>query len=310
MLVVVSIAGVLLGLLIPAIQAAREAARRTQCVANMKQIGIAMHAYHALHQMFPSSQLLTGPNWTANCMSEVSYLLPHLEMQSLFSSINMSFANAESPQFPSLENHTARNTDIGVFLCPSDRSAYGHNAYRFNRGRFGTQLGRPFDGPFSLLVLPSDATVTDGLGNTAFVSERVAGTFEGGAGDRIRDVKTAVNLGSILISSDNQFIPLCLASSPDNWILVSGRYWMYSGFVFTHYNHNGTPNDPRPSCGWGGVRDFNHGLFPPRSRHPGGVNVLLGDGHATFKTDSVNPAVWTAIGTYNAGDLASSSTGD
>lgn len=176
LLVLLGIIGLILGLLIPAVQAAREVARRVQCVSHMRQIGLAMNSYHSLHQMYPSSQLLTGSNWTANCMSELSYLLPHLEMQPLFSSINMSFANSESLKFPSLENHTARNKEIGLFTCPSDRAAFGLNSYRFNRGRFGMQTGPPFDGPFSILALPRDATVTDGLANTAFVSERLVGT--------------------------------------------------------------------------------------------------------------------------------------
>lgn len=303
LLVVISVIGVLVGLLLPAVQAARESGRRVQCIANLKQIGVAMNTYHSLHRMFPSSQLLTGRNWTANCMSELSYVLPQLDMQPLFSSINMSFANTESPEFPSLQNRTARRTNVGLFLCPSDPSGHGRNSYRFNRGRFGMRAGGPFDGPFSLLVLPSDATVKDGLTNTAFVSERVIGTFAGGAPDPARDVKAAIDLGQTLITSDAQFIPLCLASRPDRWLRICGRYWMYSGFLFTHYNHNGTPNDQRPSCGWNTVRDVNLGLQPPRSRHPGGVNVLFGDGRATFITDSVSPAVWTALGTYGAGDI-------
>ncbi len=308
-LVVLGVIGILIGLLLPAVQAARESARRVQCSANLRQLGIAMNAYYALHGMFPSSQLLTGPNWSANCMSELSYLLPDLEQGPLFASINMTLANSESPQLPSLENHTARNTRVGTFLCPSDPCSFALNSYRFNRGRFGMRPGLPFDGPFSLMVLPSDETVTDGLAATAFVSERVAGTFVA-EGDGVRDIKTAGNLRGTLISSDAQFIPLCLASEPVEWLLVSGRYWMYSGFPFTHYNHNGTPNDGRPSCGWPWIRDYNIGLHPPRSWHPGGVNVLYGDGRVAFAKNSVNPAVWIALGTYNAGDLASSGSSD
>lgn len=309
-LVVISIIGLSAGILLPAIQAARESGRRMQCSASLRQIGLAMNAYHSLHQMFPSSQLLTGSHWTGNCMSELAFLLPHLEMQSLYSSINMTLANSESPAFPSLENRSARRTMVSAFVCPSDPSTHGRNSYRFNRGRFGMHSRGPFDGPFSLLVLPSAATITDGLANTAFTSERVAGTFAQGSGDRIRDVKAAVGLGSTLMSSDAQFIPLCLDSRPDEWLVVSGRYWMYAGFLFTHYNHNGPPNDRRPSCGWNSVQDLNFGLHPPRSRHPGGVNVLFGDGHTSFTKDSVNTAVWIAVGTYGAGDLAPSGTGD
>ncbi len=310
LLVVIGILSLIIGLLLPAVQMAREAARRAQCISNLRQIGLAMNAYHALHRMFPSSQLLTGPNWTSNCMSELSYLLPNLEMQPLFSSMNMAFANSESPEFPSLENHTARNTKISLFLCPSDHGAHGRNSYRFNRGRRAMPPGIPFDGPFSIGVIPRDAAVTDGLANTAFVSERLVGSFSPAGPHRPRDVKYPPDGSSVIMSSDAQFIPFCLAAEPDAWLTVSGRYWFYSGLLFCHYNHNGTPNDRRPSCGWGTLRDINFGLHPPRSFHPAGVNLLLGDGHATFAKDSVDPAVWIALGTYNAGDLASAGFSD
>lgn len=306
LLVSISILGLLIALLLPAVQSAREAARRAQCVANLRQIGTAIHSYYSIHNMFPSSQLLTGPNWTSNGMSELSFLLPYLEQQPLYSSINMAFANIESADFPVLANHTARSTVIEIFLCPSDRSRLGRNSYRFNRGRFGMVPGDiPYDGPFSLGVLPSDQTVTDGLANTAFVSERLAGSFSPAGPHWPRDVKCPPDGWSGVMRSDAQFIPFCLASEPDAWLDVSGRYWFYSGFMFCHYNHNGVPNDRRPSCGYGFLRDFGMGLHPPRSFHSGGVNVLFGDGHLSFVTDSVNQDLWIALGTYNAGDLVS-----
>ena len=306
LLVVVGIIGLLAGLLIPAVQAAREAARRAQCLSNLRQIGLAMNNYHTIHQMFPSSQLFTGSNWTSNGMSELSFLLPHLEQQPLYSSINMTFANIESGDFPVLANHTARDTVIEIFLCPSDRSQFGRNSYRFNRGRFGmVPWDSPYDGPFSLGARPSDRTVTDGLASTAFVSERLTGSFSPAGPHSPRDVKYPPGGWSVVMSSDAQYIPFCLAAEPDAWLNVSGRYWFYSGFMFCHYNHNGAPNDRRPSCGFSFLRDFGMGLHPPRSFHPGGVNVLFGDGHVGFVPESVNAGVWTALGTYNAGDLVS-----
>ncbi|MGC8640517.1 MAG: DUF1559 domain-containing protein [Isosphaeraceae bacterium] len=306
LVIVVGIIGLLVALLLPAVQSARETARRAQCVSSLRQIGVAMNAYHTIHQMFPSSQLFTGRNWTSNGMSELSFLLPHLEQQALYASINMAFANIETPDFPTSANQTPRRTSVGLFLCPSDRSDMARNSYRFNRGRFGMiPWDSPYDGPFSLGAFPSQATVTDGLSTTAFVSERVAGSFSPSGSHRPRDVKHPPTPWTGVMRSDAQFIPYCLASEPDAWLNVSGRYWLYSGFVFTHYNHNGVPNDRRPTCGFGFLRDFGMGLHPPRSFHPGGVNVLFGDGHVAFEPDSVNASVWTALGTYNAGDLLS-----
>jgi prepilin-type processing-associated H-X9-DG protein/prepilin-type N-terminal cleavage/methylation domain-containing protein len=307
LLVVIGIIGLLIGLVLPAVQAAREAARRAQCASNLRQIGIAMNTYHSVHRMFPASQLSSGGNWTSNGMSEHSFLLPHLEQQPLFSSINMAFANVESADFPIRANHTARSTAVELFVCPSDSSDLGRNSYRFNRGRFGiVPWDSPYDGPFSFRAQPSDRTVTDGLTNTAFVSERLTGSFSPGGAHWPRDVKYPPSSWSVVMRSDAQFIPFCVAEQPDAWLTVSGRYWFYSGFVFCHYNHNGTPNDPRPSCGYGLLRDFGMGLHPPRSFHPGGVNVLFGDGHLRFVSNSVSSVFWIALGTYNAGDIASS----
>ena len=303
LVVVCGVIAILVALIVPAVQMAREAARRAQCVANLRQIGVAMHGYHALHNMFPPSQLasVTGGQWSANMMSELTFLLTHLEQQALFSSINMSFANSEAADYPSLENHTARNTRLAIFLCPSDGEPEHANSYRFNRGKFEPKVTKPlFDGPFSLGVLPSDASVADGLSRTAFVSERIAGSFGNGRAGPIRDSKyPPPEMSGTVYYSDEQFIPACLEARPELWWPLSGRYWFYSGFFNTHYNHNGSPNDRRPSCGY----DTSiGGLNPPRSYHPGVVNLLFGDGHVEAITDSVQGSPWRAIGTYNAGD--------
>lgn len=299
-LVVVGIIGILSAILVPAVQSAREAARRAQCITNMRQIGLALGAYHAVHSMFPSSQLMTSAGWTSNSMSEFAFLLPHLELQPVYSSINMSLANTDSPDSPSNENSTAARTNISLFTCPSD-GGEARNSYRFNKGRFAAQSqGPPFDGPFSLAVLPSRRTVTDGLSATAFLSERLVGGFSQTGTHAIRDVKYPLTWEADTIASDEEFIPLCLESLPYAWYLHAGKYWIYSGFRFTHYNHNGSPNDSRPSCG------FRIGLHPPRSHHPSGVNVLLGDGHVEFITNSIASQSWRALGTYNGGEVASS----
>lgn len=119
-------------------------------------------------------------------------------------------------------------------------------------------------------------TVTDGLQNTAFVSERVTGSFESDRLDSVRDVRYSLSLGNVVLSSDQQFIPLCLSEEPHDWLNVSGRYWMYSGLMFAHYNHNGTPNDSRPSCGRGFVLDLEFGHCLPALPAPPSAPPLCG----------------------------------
>jgi len=299
-LVVTGIIGLLIALLMPAVQAAREAGRRAQCVVNLRQIGIAMNAYHAIHNMFPPGFMARRPPPpVVDNYSEISFLLPQLEQQPLYSTINFAFNEVESAESPTLENHTARNTKLSVLLCPSDGEPRHLNSYRFNRGRWGAIRPGFFDGPFTFWVNPSEASVTDGLSQTAFVSERIGGGFGASTGWP-RDVKYLSY--AMIVGSDAPFIPVCLAERPPLWATASGRYWMFSGFYNANYNHNGAPNDPRPSCG-PGLTNLGYGLHPPRSYHPGVVNVLMGDGHATAISNSINSQVWTALGTYDAGDF-------
>jgi prepilin-type N-terminal cleavage/methylation domain-containing protein/prepilin-type processing-associated H-X9-DG protein len=305
LLVVIAIIGILIGLLLPAVQGAREAARRAQCIANLRQLGIATEAYSSVHGMYPPSELVDGHGVARiNEFSGHVFLLPYLEQQALYASINMSFGMLETAETPTMENHTARHTRIEAFLCPSDGEPDHLNSYRWNRGRFGMVEGQPFDGPFCLGVLPRQATIRDGLSRTAFMSERVGGDFVAGSSDPVRNMKypDGQTLGIGIVDSDRVFIPACLEAVPEYWFPTAGRTWMYGGLVNTHYNHNGTPNDHRPSCVTANERNFGSGLAPPRSYHAGLVNVLYGDGHIEAVTDSIDPRAWSALGTRSAGD--------
>jgi len=301
LLVVCSIIGLLVAIILPAVQAAREAARRAQCVANLRQLGVAMQSYESLHRMFPPSQMLTGRMYSANFMSELTFLLPHLEQRSLYDSINMTFANLESPDLPSLENHTARGTVVSTFLCPSDGEPNHLNSYRFNRGRWRARKGSLYDGPFSLGILPTAAAITDGLSRTAFVSERTAGTFNVGGHDALRDARQPIGSGRTF-SSDAEFIPYCLDAQDVTWVRTEGRYWFYSGFFGTSYNHHGIPNDRRPTCNSGLTQGGDCGFHPARSYHSGGVGVLFGDSHVETFSNSVQGPLWLALGTFDMGD--------
>lgn len=300
-LVTIGIIGLLVGLILPAIQAAREASRRLQCIANLKQIGIAIHAYQGVHGMFPPGQMLTGPYHTTNRTSGFVFILPHLEQMKLYSSFNMDFVHVDSEDSPVLENGTARNTRLSVYLCPSDGEPNHGSSYRFNRGRYGVGWRGRYDGPFSIGVLPTPAAIRDGLSRTAFASERIAGSFEAGMEDRARDIKEVP--GTVeATTSDELFIPYCLATPAVAWTTTAGRYWAYNGFHQTDYSHNGRPNDRRPACDGIAIPGGFIGLHPPRSRHPDVVNVLFGDGHVEIAGDAIDQRVWASLGTHDGGD--------
>jgi prepilin-type N-terminal cleavage/methylation domain-containing protein/prepilin-type processing-associated H-X9-DG protein len=198
LLVVIAIIAVLISLLLPAVQSAREAARRAQCVNNLKQIGLAMHNYHEAVNCLPWGD---GPWWVE--WSAHTLLLPYLEQGPIYNTIN--FADVELPNFlPALNldspiNSTATYAVISVFSCPSDADRLtevsGHNNYMANSGSapncaYGGLAGTPAwnsgaAGPFiysdsgSVTGLTfggssvSIARITDGTSNTAAFSERV-----------------------------------------------------------------------------------------------------------------------------------------
>ena len=114
LLVVIAIIAVLIGLLLPAVQAAREAARRSQCVNNLKQLGIALHNYHDVNGSFPPGNLaINGINDPVQTTWTIS-MLPGMEQTPLYNSYNFSQFNF-SP-----DNKTLRETRVATFICPSD----------------------------------------------------------------------------------------------------------------------------------------------------------------------------------------------
>jgi prepilin-type N-terminal cleavage/methylation domain-containing protein len=123
LLVVIAIIGVLVALLLPAVQSAREAARRSQCGNNLKQIGLAIHQYHTARNCLPPGQLLYF-DWLD--ISALYFLLPYLEQQPLFDAFNVADVfpiNGLGPVLPSYPpNTTVARTQLAVFLCPSDYS--------------------------------------------------------------------------------------------------------------------------------------------------------------------------------------------
>ncbi len=283
LLVTISVIAILAGLLIPAVQMAREAGRRAQCLSNLKQIGLALQSYESANGMFPPGQLTDGYGTIRNNYSEFSFILPYLEQTSLFNSINMDFHGIEKAAAPLLANQTARNTRLSVYLCPSDGEPNHLSSYRLNRGRYGHRNGSRliFDGPFGMGVIPRASAITDGLSNTAFVSERLSGDFRPGSEGVPRNIKVPDAQGASA-SNDVGVISICLASPAAFWECTAGRYWLFGDFVNTGYNHNGTPNDRRPTCGPYNATSLlggSGGLDPPRSFHSGSVHVLFGDGH-------------------------------
>ena len=213
LLVVIAIIGVLIALLLPAVQSAREAARRAQCINNLKQIGVAMHNYHTAINAFPSGVTASYNAIDGNCIawtgwSAQALLLGYLEQQPLYNAANfmMDARYANGVCYPT--NRTVVDTKISSFLCPSDANAglICFNNYYGSRGTtitadWGVQGGAPpkcgggqiSTGIFAYGSAYGVNAITDGSSNTIAFSESVTGN----GSPRPAKYITGVNIDSL-----------------------------------------------------------------------------------------------------------------
>ena len=175
LLVVIAIIGILVGLLLPAVQMAREAARQTQCRNHLHQVGIALHAYHNMHRYLPigcvDSRVLRSGSPKAKNIAWSAQLLPHIEQSSLYEQINFDLP------YDHPENQTAAKHKVATYLCPTAiprDPTYGEITYG---GLFGERLvdSEPDDGVFLYDQRLAFRDCLDGLSNTLCVSEDVLG---------------------------------------------------------------------------------------------------------------------------------------
>ncbi len=286
LLVVIAIIAVLIALLLPAVQSAREAARRIQCVNNLKQLGLALHNYHDVHGRFaPGSIQVTLASGYSYRQPFITSLLPFLEQANLTNSFNFNLS------FQETANDTTRTARVNVFDCPSDQKiVFVNNGGGVNdvKGNYGVNWGQNvyanqgLPAPFGLNYGASMAELTDGTSGTFLLSELIQTPHPAGQPVSVIDRRGRV------WSDQPSSHQISTRLGPNSQLPDYGACW---------------PAQKAPCSRNTGDSD-NH-YIASRSTHPGGVNTLFGDGSVKFTKDSINVTVWKAISSRNGGEVVS-----
>jgi len=328
LLVVIAIIAVLIALLLPAVQSAREAARRSQCVNNLKQIGLALHNYHSVIGSFPMTATIAYSDpgvqadwgtWGANAL-----LLPYLEQKPIYDSINFDWTVWQGGG--AANNTTASLARLSSFVCPSDGLVGQENTNNYF-GSIGTTGGfypnHESTGIFASKRTYGISNVTDGTSNTIAYSEAlVSTTIFGAKQTRWRDGPS--NSGGVSAAYSALDAASNRAGLLQDWELCNewfatqrnmgqrGYRWglgavgecLFQTLVppnSNEYPWNSCRMDCGPDCG-----ALQSGYFNATSNHPGGVNVAMADGSVKFIKSSIAMPTWWALGTKAGGEVVSS----
>ena len=331
LLVVIAIIAVLIALLLPAVQMAREAARRTQCRNNLKQIGIAQHNYLSTHKVFPptASWATSGhspsqaPNPEQGWFTAKTFLLPFMEQQQVYNALNFDRTTGWNSGWgapaglQSLPNTTASSAIIEAFLCPSETITtkwspeYGPSSYSLSdglvRGVFydaqnvGTAWTSPGTGSMYLTHNNwpepplGDRDYKDGMANTVMYGEVIRQDWEKRNNDpRMGDLQNVGGVGVLSTVVDN-----CLTANvtTNAWgAQTAGGSWIWSWRTMDLINTTMPPNSKICLLGTEVLKQV---MAPPMSYHPGGVNMLFGDGTVKSVSDNVDRRIWWSWGTRN-----------
>jgi prepilin-type N-terminal cleavage/methylation domain-containing protein/prepilin-type processing-associated H-X9-DG protein len=327
LLVVLAVIGVLIALLLPAVQQAREAARRAQCKNNLRQLGIGLQNYHDALKCLPPGRITDfNTPGEGRCYSAYAHLMPYLDQGHVYNLINFSFSPEQGATTPGVpENTTVLNLTLGVLLCPSDWQGVKlqgesgvHNYPLCTGSTFPLSPRNPWGvkvtGAFFENSCVRYRDVADGLARTVCISETIIAT----PGAAVWDGRTPEN-GFVLTLGNTNAPPNAPGLTDyDAQCTVPGlalqrtrgSRWLYGAPGHSLYNHHRTPNDPRMDCRGGLPHSSRSDPYwrelslsvAARSKHSGGVHALFVDGAVQFIDNGVPLAVWQAMATINGND--------
>lgn len=339
LLVVIAIIAVLISLLLPAVQSAREAARRSQCVNNLKQIGLGLHNYHSANNVFPQGASKNPKDWPGDSdliwssWSAHALMLPYIEQQAIYSAANFSWGINPFGDPCYNINKTAANTIISTFICPSDP-----NALKPNMNNYYASVGTTTNfmtancwgginpackptgstGVFTYFLAYGLSDITDGSSNTVAYAEALTGKRDVGNGYRGNSTQGINDPGAQLYNAQTnpQIILKALDACNTGFKASSsiqsnmGQLWAFGARAYTMFHTIQTPNDRQyqfGSCEFGcaGCGLDQSWSVDASSQHPGGVNVLMADGSVKFVKDSIDRMTWWKLGTRDVGEVVS-----
>jgi prepilin-type N-terminal cleavage/methylation domain-containing protein/prepilin-type processing-associated H-X9-DG protein len=310
LLVVITIIGILIALLLPAVQTAREAARKMQCSNNLKQLMLGQHAYHNAHGIFTPGSLAYKPDqrasWVAAIHHWTMFIWPYIELNNLADSYDWNVGFRGGVNYDAINGHIFR-TRIPAYECPTDIA-----------GVFGNEPGIPSSTGYTrsnyvACLSPDGSLMEKGVtnfdkscndGNNPATSRSLFGWQVFRGIDQVKDgTSNTVALSEVIAGPD---------MTPD----LRGSW---SGDLGSGYCHTRTPNSSIPDRLLGGAYcdsskapcDGNSPcwstlIIAARSLHPGGVNASMADGSVRFFSDSIHAALWIGLGSIDGAEMVSS----
>lgn len=317
LLVVIAIIGVLVALLLPAVQAAREAARRMSCSNNMKQLGLALHMHHDTLNYFPSQRdralaPVPGNQQSFYRWGPLGLLTPYLEQSAIYQAIDLRrplyvFSPGPPPSVtthPDLANEVA--TSVSTFLCPSDvhqrvTEDWGATNYHANNGTALDGGGyENCDGLFYIDSRKQFRDIIDGSSQTAAFCETLIGSGRSDSTRGIanqgpeRVIASVWNAGAATVDD-----AWCLDDS-SAVVFSRGQKWADGSVNDSGYHHFRGPNARENDC-YSRFAAIKSG----RSRHRSGVNLLVADGSVHFVSDAIDLTTWRSLGAIADGQVIS-----
>ena len=319
LLVVIAIIGILIAMLLPAVQAAREAARRMSCTNNLRQMGLAMHNYVSTFGVLPNC----GESAMYSSHSPLARLLPHVEHQYLQNLIDFSINMGVSYQTDlPVELREAARTPVPMFLCPSDGEEPIHqysmpsgttipvagSNYAMNGGSKGNAnyvVSCETDGVCYCGARLRIADIADGTTHTLAFTETLIGPGDSPSTASLPDtqmyrvqIASPAALESTADAAESGGIQAIL-SSVTGWDGTRSTFWL-RGYIPTGPILNGhfTPNNPIPD-----LVSKSAKLTAARSRHASGVNACFCDGSVRFINNDIERTTWHALWTRAGGEV-------